>query len=85
MNGLSATERSFSTAPSAALPADSGILSAKTTGIRVLGIFLFLAYSRVLDLFPVGIRLPLILSLICFIFVLANGQFFRAMIRSPGA
>jgi hypothetical protein len=50
-----------------------------------LGIFLFLAYSRVLDLFPVGIRLPLILSLICFIFVLANGQFFRAMIRSPGA
>jgi hypothetical protein len=85
VSGLGTAERPFSPPTSAALAEAAASVTTKTTGTRVLAIFLFLAYSRVLDLFPVGFRLPLILSLICFIFVIANGQLFRAALRSPGS
>jgi O-antigen ligase len=85
VNGLGATERQFPHPTAAALAEAEASTTTKTTGTRVLAVFLFLAYSRVLDLFPVGFRLPLILSLICFMFVVANGQLLRSLFRSPGS
>jgi O-antigen ligase len=50
-----------------------------TPGVWVLGLFLYLSYSRIADLVFVGLHIPLITSVLALLFAIATGGIRRAL------